>query len=88
MSCPAIKRPWWELLPVETLGQAVYLAVMSHPDGLGAPELIERLQEARPQLSGGQVLCEAASLTAKGYIRLDGERWYAPGPTHAIWEML
>jgi hypothetical protein len=83
-----IKSAWYELLPVRTLGQQIYIVVMSNPDGVGADELIERLQEQQPTLDGGKVLIEAASLTAKGVIRLDGNRWYAPGPTNAIWEML
>jgi len=78
----------WGGLTTQTLGQAIYIAVMANPDGLAPAELVARIQESKPELDGGTVLCAAMGMSTRGYIRLDGERWYAPGPTHAVWEML
>jgi len=78
----------WGTICVQTLGQAVYLAVMSNPDGLVSDELVSKLQEAQSRLTLDEVTCAAETLRGRGYIRRDKGRWYAPGPTHAVWEML
>jgi len=78
----------WDKIKVQTLGQAVYLAVMSNPDGLASEELATRIQELQESLELDAVVCSAEALRMKGYLRRDQGRWYAPGPTHAVWEML
>jgi len=78
----------WDTIEVQTIGQAVYLAVMSNPDGLASDELAGKLQEARTGLGLDAVTCAAETLRQRGYIRRDNGRWYAPGPTLAIWEVL
>ena len=88
MNAGTVKTSWWELLSIETVGQAIYVAVMASPDGLDSRELVERVQESQPELDGGKVLCVAVRLQASGYLRLDGVIWRAPGPIPAIWEML
>jgi len=79
---------WWDTLPVQTIGQVIYLAVMSNPDGLEPDELIARIQEEKSELSRELILNQTVLLQARGYIRQDQGRWYAPGPETAVWEML
>jgi len=78
----------WGTIYVSTLGQAVYLAVIANPDGLASDELVSKLQEAQSHLTLDEVTCAAETLRGRGYIRHDHGRWYAPGPTPAIWEAL
>ena len=76
------------VMEVRTLGQAVFLAVMSNPDGLYLGELTTRVAERRPCTEMEEVLDAAIRLRAQGYVRMDDGKWYAPGPEVAVWESL
>ena len=78
----------WDTVKIQTLGQAVYLAVISNPDGLASDELTAKIQERQRTLTLDAVMCSAETLRTKGYIRRDQNRWYAPGPEIAVWESL
>jgi hypothetical protein len=72
----------------QTLGQLIYTLVMANPDGLGPEGLIARVQECQHGVSREEILNKATLLQAYECIRQDNGRWYAPGPTPAVWQEL
>jgi hypothetical protein len=71
-----------------TMGQCVYLSVISNPDGVTTGELVARMQEASPSMTAKHIEACAEDLLTVGYVIYDSGRWYAPGPKPLIWEAL
>lgn len=71
-----------------TVGQVLYLVIVSAPDGLTEGELLARAAERLSGESLGGAVYVLRRLVAHGYVQAAGGRYCAPGPVAPSWAML
>jgi hypothetical protein len=71
-----------------SLGQAIYTAILSVPDGVETYELVAEVWERMPHYEVSAIEARAETLRTNGYVLRDQDRWYAPGPELVVWDSL
>lgn len=71
-----------------TVGQVLYLVIVSAPDGLTEGEVLARAAERLAGESVGAAVYVLRRLVSAGYVQATGGRYCAPGPVAPSWATL